>query len=100
MPKLVHLGLGNFHRAHQAWYTHTPTAIAAQAWRITGVAMRNAAIVMRWRPGWAYDLGIMEPEGLRVERVNVHDRVLVAAEAPSALSKRSPTRTLPPSRSP
>jgi fructuronate reductase len=83
MPSLVHLGLGNFHRAHQAWYTHHANAQSVERWRITGVAMRNAALRDAMAPAdWAYDLGILSPEGLRVERVNVHDRVLVAAEAP------------------
>jgi fructuronate reductase len=40
---------------------------------------------MRWRAEWEYDLGIMGPEGLRVERIAVHDRVLVAAEDPRAV---------------
>jgi len=77
------LGLGNFHRAHQAWYTHAANTGAAQEWRITGVAMRNPALRDAMEAeGWAYDLGIMSPEGLRVERIAVHDRVLVAAETP------------------
>lgn len=83
MPRIVHLGLGNFHRAHQAWYTHAANTGAAQEWRITGVAMRNPALRDAMEAeGWAYDLGIMSPEGLRVERIAVHDRVLVAAETP------------------
>lgn len=83
MPSLLHLGLGNFHRAHQAWYTHVANAHAADPWRITGVAMRNPAIRDAMSgSGWAYDLGIMDRDGLRVERIRVHDRVLVAAEAP------------------
>jgi fructuronate reductase len=85
MPKLVHLGLGNFHRAHQAWYTHVANRNAAQAWEITGIAMRNPAIRDAMAGECAYDLGIMEPGGLRVERVAVHDRVIVAAEAPRAV---------------
>jgi fructuronate reductase len=83
MPKLVHLGLGNFHRAHQAWYTHVANRNAAQAWEITGIAMRNPAIRDAMAGECAYDLGIMEPGGLRVERVAVHDRVIVAAETPA-----------------
>jgi len=83
VSRIVHLGLGNFHRAHQAWYTHAANIGAAQKWRITGVAMRNPALRDAMEPeGWAYDLGIMSPEGLWVERIAVHDRVLVAAETP------------------
>jgi fructuronate reductase len=83
MPRLVHLGLGSFHRAHQAWYTHIANCAAEQPWRITGIAMHNPAIRDAMAGDRAYDLGIMGPEGLRVERIAVHDRVLVAAENPS-----------------
>jgi fructuronate reductase len=44
MPKLVHLGLGNFHRAHQAWYTHLANGALRRPGEITGIAMRNPAI--------------------------------------------------------
>ncbi|WP_409438163.1 hypothetical protein, partial [Yoonia sp.] len=33
MPRILHFGLGNFHRAHQAWYTQK-----AGGWSITGVS--------------------------------------------------------------
>jgi fructuronate reductase len=86
MPSLVHLGMGNFHRAHQAWYTHVSNGVVDNPWRITGVAMRNPGLRDAMaQGGWEYDLGIMGPEGLRVERIAVHDRVLVAAEAPRAV---------------
>ena len=46
--RLVHLGLGNFFRAHQAWYTdHAPDAadwgIAAFTGRARGLAERLTA---------------------------------------------------------
>ena len=31
MPTLVHLGVGNFHRAHQAWYTQLANALATSS---------------------------------------------------------------------
>jgi fructuronate reductase len=39
MPRIVHLGTGNFHRAHQAWYTHL-----AGGWSITGSSFRSATM--------------------------------------------------------
>ncbi len=37
--RIVHLGLGNFHRAHQAWYTaHAPDA---DQWGIAGFTGRR-----------------------------------------------------------
>ncbi|WBB90020.1 mannitol dehydrogenase family protein [Verrucosispora sp. WMMC514] len=42
---VVHLGLGAFHRAHQAVYTEQAIGLAGGDWGIVGVAPRNAAIV-------------------------------------------------------
>ncbi|MDG4646844.1 mannitol dehydrogenase family protein [Roseibacterium sp. SDUM158017] len=83
MAKLVHLGLGNFHRAHQAWYTHMANA-TGPAWRITGVAMRHGGLRDAMAAsGWAYDLGVLGNDGLSVGRIAVHDTVLVASETPA-----------------
>ena len=83
MPRMLHLGLGNFHRAHQAWYTHVANTGAGDRWRITGVAMSNPATRDEMAAhDWTYDLGVMGNGGLHVERISVHDEVLVAAETP------------------
>lgn len=42
---IVHLGLGAFHRAHQAIYTEAAIAATGGDWGIIGVAPRNAEIV-------------------------------------------------------
>ncbi len=42
---VVHLGLGAFHRAHQAVYTEQAIGLAGGDWGIVGVAPRNAALV-------------------------------------------------------
>ncbi|QKW14991.1 mannitol dehydrogenase family protein [Verrucosispora sp. NA02020] len=42
---VVHLGLGAFHRAHQAVYTEQALASAGGDWGIVGVAPRNADLV-------------------------------------------------------
>lgn len=44
-PGIVHLGLGAFHRAHQAVYTEEALAAAGGDWGIVGVAPRSADIV-------------------------------------------------------
>ncbi len=41
---IVHLGLGAFHKAHQAFYTDRVLARSGGDWRILGVAMRNAQV--------------------------------------------------------
>jgi mannitol 2-dehydrogenase len=49
-PGIVHIGLGNFHRAHQAWYLHRlMQAGKAQDWAIIGAGVRPTDAVMRER---------------------------------------------------
>ena len=40
----MHLGLGAFHRAHQAHYTEDANPLAGSDWQIEAVAMRNPAL--------------------------------------------------------
>ena len=42
---IVHLGLGAFHRAHQAVYTEEAIAAAGGDWGIVGVAPRSAEVI-------------------------------------------------------
>ncbi len=47
-PGIVHIGLGNFHRAHQAWYTHRLMQSGlASDWGILGAGVRPGDGVMR-----------------------------------------------------
>jgi mannitol 2-dehydrogenase len=47
-PGIVHIGLGNFHRAHQAWYTHRLMQMGlAQDWAIIGAGVREGDSAMR-----------------------------------------------------
>jgi fructuronate reductase len=88
MPRIVHLGLGNFHRAHQAWYTARANALdpVGPQWAITGVSMRSTGLRDALaRQDNRYTLGIRGSDGLRVEELAVHDRLLVAAEDPGAV---------------
>ncbi|WP_425483623.1 mannitol dehydrogenase family protein [Halovulum dunhuangense] len=49
-PGIVHIGLGNFHRAHQAWYTHRLMQEGlAQDWAILGAGVRPYDAAMRER---------------------------------------------------
>ncbi len=81
MPRVLHLGVGNFHRAHQAVYT----ADAGGGWAVTGVAMRNAALHDALKDGAGYDLGIRGADGLTVRRIAVHDRLILASADPGAV---------------
>ncbi len=49
-PGIVHIGLGNFHRAHQAWYLHRLMQMGlAQDWAILGAGVRAGDGGMRDR---------------------------------------------------
>ncbi|WP_430791421.1 mannitol dehydrogenase family protein [Actinoplanes sp. G11-F43] len=48
-PGIVHLGLGAFHRAHQAVYTEAAVAASGGDWGIIGVAPRSRTILDRLR---------------------------------------------------
>lgn len=47
-PGIVHIGLGNFHRAHQAWYLHRLMQMGqAYDWAIIGAGVRPNDVAMR-----------------------------------------------------
>ena len=49
-PGIVHIGLGNFHRAHQAWYLHRLMQVGrALDWAIIGAGVRPYDAAMRER---------------------------------------------------
>lgn len=47
---IVHLGIGAFHRAHQAIYTDDAIAAVGGAWGISGVSLRSADVRDRLAP--------------------------------------------------
>lgn len=47
---IVHLGIGAFHRAHQAWYTELAMAVGDRDWAITGVSLRSPAVAEQLNP--------------------------------------------------
>ena len=47
---IVHLGIGAFHRAHQAWYTDLAMAAGDRDWAITGVSLRSPAVAEQMNP--------------------------------------------------
>lgn len=47
-PGIIHVGVGNFHRAHQAWYLHRLMQIGdALDWAIIGAGVLSADAIMR-----------------------------------------------------
>ncbi|WP_299956483.1 mannitol dehydrogenase family protein [uncultured Roseobacter sp.] len=78
MGRILHIGVGNFSRAHLADYTQD-----AGAWRIMGVSLRSATIRDGLRAqNYRYGLAI---QGQAVKPITVFDSVLVAPENPRAV---------------
>ncbi len=77
---IVHLGIGAFHRAHQAVYTDDALAAAGGDWRITGVSLRGTEIADALNPqNGLYTLIEQDSEGTRGRVVASIDRVIAAS---------------------
>jgi len=79
-PGIVHLGLGQFHRAHAAVYTAQAMAAEPGDWGIVGVANRSAAVTdaMRAQDN-LYSVLELAPGNERVDVIDVHRGLLVAS---------------------
>ena len=77
--RMVHLGIGNFHRAHQAWYTaHAPDA---EQWGIAGFTGRRADMAEALTPqNGLYTLITRSIDGDAFELVGTVSAVHGAAE--------------------
>jgi len=80
---IVHLGLGNFHRAHQAVYTARALALEPGPWRIRAFSHRSRHVVdsMREQDN-LYSVLEISPEGANSSVPDVHAQVDVAADNP------------------
>jgi fructuronate reductase len=74
---IVHLGLGAFHRAHQAVYTED-----AGGWEICGVTRRRRAVA------GPYTVVSRAPDGDSAREISVIREALVAADEPDAVVAR------------
>jgi len=77
--RMVHLGVGNFHRAHQAWYTtHSPDA---DQWGIAGFTGRRRDTADALAPqGGLYTLITRSAEGDTFELIGALSKVHAAAD--------------------
>ncbi len=83
---IVHLGLGNFHRAHQAVYTAAALSHTDGPWGILGVAGRSADVADAMRAqDLRYSVVEIAPDHTRVTVPAVHTGVLVADREPDAV---------------
>lgn len=80
---IVHLGIGAFHRAHQAVYTDDVLGSAGGDWRIIGVSLRSAGVrdQLEAQEG-LYAVLEMSDAGESLRVIGAVERVLVASENP------------------
>ena len=80
MNVILHIGLGSFHRAHQAVYLHHLRERGDRRWSIVGGNIRDdmaSTLAALAAQGGAYTLETVTPEGVRrYERITSIERVL------------------------
>jgi fructuronate reductase len=96
-PGIVHLGVGAFHRAHQAVYTDLALEQAFGPWGICGVSLRRPEMRDRLAPqDGLYTVAERDGGGERLQVIGCLRRLLVAPEDPAAVVAQiaSPTTTI------
>lgn len=85
-PGIVHLGVGAFHRAHQAAYVDDCLAAGETGWGIVGVSLRSADTRDALAPqDGLYTLAIRSSGGEQLRVVGSIQSMLVAPEDPGAV---------------
>ena len=85
-PGIVHLGVGAFHRAHQAVYVDDCLAAGERDWGILGASLQSASTADALRPqGGLYTLAERGSGGERLRVIGSIEKVLVAPHDPGKL---------------
>ncbi|WP_226554500.1 mannitol dehydrogenase family protein [Celeribacter naphthalenivorans] len=91
-PGIVHIGLGNFHRAHQSWYLHRLMQMGlAQDWAIVGAGVRPYDEEMRQKfvaQEYLTTLIELDPAGSSAEVVGAMIDYVPVEEGNGALIER------------
>jgi len=88
-PGIVHLGIGAFHRAHQAVYTEDALNRAFGAWGIVGVSLRSPDTRDALAPqDGLYTVAVRDAGGEALRVVGSIVECLVAPEDPAAVLER------------
>jgi fructuronate reductase len=84
---IVHLGIGAFHRAHQAVYTDDAMAAGDRDWAITGVSLRSRQVheQLAAQDG-LYTVATRDAAGERLRLIGAVREVLVAPDDPQAVA--------------
>jgi len=82
---IVHFGVGNFHRAHQAVYVDDLLNEGATQWGITGVSLRSSSMKEALAPqDYLYTLATLS-EATEYRIIGALKNILVAPENPQAV---------------
>jgi len=83
---VVHLGIGAFHRAHQAAAFEACLEAGDLRWGIIGASLRSRGVADQLNPqGGLYTLSVRGQSGAENRIMGAVDRVIVAPEDPAAL---------------
>ena len=83
---IVHLGIGAFHKAHQAVYTDGAMDDRGGDWMITGVSLRSGDVADALNPqDGLYTLLVRGADGVSARVIGSIRRVLVAPREPDAV---------------
>lgn len=83
---IVHIGIGAFHRAHQAVYTDDAMNAGDRDWGIIGVSLRSGDVAAQLNPQQGlYTVGTRSASGNKLRLVGAVQHVLVASETPQAV---------------
>jgi fructuronate reductase len=84
--QIVHLGIGAFHRAHQAVYTNDANNAGNELWGITGVSLRSPDVAAQLNPQDGLYIATLRSSGdVRQRLIGAVRRVLVAPALPQAV---------------
>ncbi|MGN0922345.1 MAG: mannitol dehydrogenase family protein [Cellvibrio sp.] len=85
-PGIVHLGIGAFHRAHQAFYTEAVLNQFGGDWGIIGCSLRSASVRDQLAPqDGLYTLVERSGEGEKLQLIGAVKETLVGPEDPAGL---------------
>ena len=83
---IVHLGVGAFHRAHQAWYTDRAMSLGDRNWAIAGVSLRSPSVANQMNPqDGLYTVTERSSTGSSTRLIGAICDVLVAPNEPERL---------------
>ncbi len=84
--RIVHFGIGAFHRAHQAVYTDDAMGAGDRDWGIVGVSLRSGDVAAQLGPqDGLYTVSSRTATGPEIRLIGAVQRVLVAAQEPQAV---------------